>query len=74
MVEKSKLPKLTLIAARKNVGLTQVNAAKMLKVSVTTLKNWEKGATYPNQPEIERICHLYNVCYDCLNFLPKNFA
>lgn len=74
MVEKAKLPKLTLMAARKNVGLTQVEAAKRLGVSVTTVQNWERGNTYPNQPEIEKICSLYNVCYDCLKFLPFKSA
>ena len=72
MEKRTILPKISLLAARKNAGLTQVEAAKGLGVAVTTLKNWEKSITYPNQPEIEKLCSLYNVCYDCLNFCPKN--
>lgn len=70
MLENLNLPKITLMAARKNAGLTQIDAAKMLNIGVTTLQNWEKGKTYPNQPEIEKLCKLYNIRYDYINFLP----
>lgn len=62
--------KMTLSAARKNVGLTQSNAAKALGVSTSTLQNWEKGTTYPNQPEIDKICNLYKIPYSCISFNP----
>lgn len=62
--------KITLKAARKNVGLTQVEAAKILGIASSTLRNWENGITYPGQPEIEKLCALYNLKYDCINFLP----
>ena len=67
-----KIPKLTLMAARKNVGLTQVEAAKRLGVGLSTLQSWERGVTYPDQPEIELLCALYGVTYDCLKFCPRN--
>ena len=63
-------PKITLKAARKNVGLTQIDAAKVLGIAPSTLRNWENGITYPGQPEIEKLCALYNLKYDYINFLP----
>lgn len=64
--------KITLFAARKNIGLTQVEAAKQLGVSKSTLQNWESAKTFPNQPEIERLCKLYNLRYERINFCPSN--
>ncbi len=63
-------PKITLGAARKNVGLTQMEAARKLGIAPSTLRSWERGITYPEQPEIERICARYNLKYDYINFLP----
>ena len=65
-------PKITLSAARKNVGLTQIAAAKRLGIATSTLRSWEQGITYPGQPEIEKLCALYNLKYDYINFLPNN--
>lgn len=61
--------KMTLKAARVNVGLDQKTAAKKLKVSNTTLGNWEKGISAPKPDKIDLICNLYNVNYDNLIFL-----
>ena len=60
--------KITCKAARINAGLTLQEAAEMLGVSVSTLKNWECGKTYPRQPAIERMCILYNRSYDSIKF------
>jgi DNA-binding transcriptional regulator YiaG len=70
MTEKLSEPKITLMAARKNIGLTQVEAAKQLSVATSTLQSWERGITHPNRPEIDRLCSLYNLRYDCINFSP----
>lgn len=64
-------PKITLSAARKNVGLTQIEAAKRLGIATSTLRSWEQGITYPGQPYIEKLCTLYNLKYDYINFLPN---
>lgn len=62
------MSKLTLKAARVNIGLSQKDAAKKLKVSNKTLSNWENGTTMPRPDKIDAICDLYNVSYDALNF------
>ena len=64
--------KMTLEAARVNAGYTQKEAAKLLGISNQTLCNWENGVTFPNAQQIDRICELYGVSYDNLNFLPNN--
>lgn len=62
------MPKMTLEAARRNAKLTQAEAAKKLDVAVSTLRNWEKGNTFPKQPAIEKMCELYGVPYDYISF------
>lgn len=62
------MPKMTLEAARRNAKLTQVEAAKELNVAPSTLRNWEKGITFPKQPAIEKMCELYGVPYDYISF------
>jgi DNA-binding XRE family transcriptional regulator len=39
--------KMTLEAARRNVGLTQKEAAEKLGISNKTLGSWENGITFP---------------------------
>lgn len=62
------MSQITLKAARVNAGLTQLAAADKLNVSVSTLKNWECGKTFPKQPQIEALCELYGVSYDNIFF------
>lgn len=62
------MPQITLKAARVNAGLTQAEAAKKINVSTSTLKNWEKGATFPKQPHILKICEVYGIQYDHIFF------
>ena len=59
---------ITLESARVNKKLTQEQAAELLGVAVGTLRNWENGVTYPNQPQIERICEVYELSYDNIIF------
>ena len=66
------MAKMTLKAARVNVGLDQKTAAKELNVSNTTLGNWERGISAPKQDKIDLICNLYKVSYDDLIFLTTN--
>lgn len=64
--------KISLKAARINAGLSQKEAAKLLKVSNKTLQSWESGKTAPGAKYIDAICVLYHVSYDDINFLPTN--
>lgn len=62
------MPQITLKAARVNAGYTQEAAAKLLDISISTLKNWEKGKTFPKQPQIMKLCSIYNLEYDNIFF------
>lgn len=62
------MPKLTLKAARVNAGYTQQQVAKKTGYSLSTIRNWESGKTYPKQPAIEKLCNLYKVPYDYIEF------
>lgn len=64
--------KVTLKAARTNVGLTQQEAADKIGVTVDTMSNWERAKSFPNALQIRRIEEVYGVPYDNLIFLPSN--
>ena len=68
------LPRMTLRAARVNVGLSQKKAASLLGVSNCTLSKWERGVCMPKANQIESICNLYGVSYDMLIFLSLKLA
>lgn len=64
--------KISLKAARVNAGMTQAVAASNIGVSLSTIKLWEAGKTFPSQPMIEKMCEVYDVQYDQLKFFcPK---
>ena len=62
------MDKLTLAALRVNAGISQESVAKHCGVAPSTVRNWEKGRTYPKQQKIELLCQLYGVSYDNINF------
>ena len=62
--------KITLKSARYNVGMSRQEVADAVGVSYSTIKNWELGVSFPKQPQIEKLCTIYKVPYDGLNFLP----
>lgn len=64
------MKKITLKSARVNAGLTQEQAAPIIGIGLSTLKKWEKGETYPTPPYIDKMCELYGVNYDNINFKP----
>jgi transcriptional regulator with XRE-family HTH domain len=59
---------MSLAAARKNANLTQEQVAVIMNVARSTVRNWEKGVTYPKQPAIEKMCEIYGTSYDCIRF------
>lgn len=70
-----KLPiQISLKAARVNVGMTQKEAGKAIGVSQDVISNWERGITYPNVEQIQRIEKAYKISYDNLIFLPAKYG
>lgn len=63
------MSKISLKAARVNAKMRQTDVALELDVAVSTVRNWETGKTFPKQPVIEKLCELYGVSYDNIDFL-----
>ena len=61
---------MSLKAARINKGLTQREAALLIGVSVPTIANYEKGASFPDVPTIMKIEEVYGLPYSEINFFP----
>lgn len=62
---------MSLKAARINKNLTQREAALLIGVSVPTMANYEKGASFPDVPIIMKIEKVYGLPYSEINFFPK---
>lgn len=62
--------KLTLKAARVNVGLTQKELAKLMNKSETTIINWEKGSIEDIKiKDFKKLCEVLKVDINQLIFL-----
>ena len=57
------MSKYTLKTARELNGLKQKDAAKLLGISVDTLRNYERGKSYPDIPILKKIEELYKLPY-----------
>lgn len=68
------MSKYTLKTARELNGLKQKDAAKLLGISVDTLRNYERGKSYPDIPILRKIESVYGVPYDRLIFLSLDFG
>ena len=62
--------KFTLKTIREMRGLSQIDAAKAIGISVDTLSNYERGKSYPDIPVLRKIEKTYNIKYNQLIFLP----
>lgn len=62
---------MSLKAARINKNLTQREAALLIGVSVATMANYEKGASFPDVPVIMKIEKVYGLPYSEINFFPQ---
>ena len=51
---------------RRKMGLTQTELADMLYVSNKTVSKWERGAGYPETPQLVRLADLFGVSLDTL--------
>ncbi len=65
---------ISLKSARVNSKLTQEEAAKKIGVSKNTLLNWERGKSFPDVIKIRMIEKVYNISYNDIDFLPKNYT
>lgn len=66
--------KFTLKTIREMRGLSQIDAAKAIGISVDTLSNYERGKSYPDIPVLRKIEKTYNIKYNQLIFLPLNYG
>lgn len=55
---------ISLKAARVNANLTQRETAKKMNIDRATLINWENGKTFPNAPQLIRLCEIYGIGID----------
>lgn len=60
--------KVTLTAARINVGLTQAEASALIGISKATLAKYESGKTSPTIPTLKKMCQVYRVPLDAISF------
>ena len=67
------MSKYTLKTARELNGLKQKDAAKLLGISVDTLRNYERGKSYPDIPILKKIEKLYKLPYSRIIFLPVDY-
>ena len=57
---------LNLIKLRKKQGLTQAQLAEKLYVSNKTVSKWERGAGYPDFPQLVRLAKILGTSIDAL--------
>jgi len=66
--------RMTLKTARELANYSQAEAAQLIGVSSDTLRNYEKGKSYPDIPTLRKIEDAYNVTYNQIIFLPLDFG
>lgn len=66
------IEKVTLPVARKIASLTQKQLAFELKVSESTVVNWEKGRSEPTVNQAQKISEVTGVPLDSIIFLTAN--
>lgn len=64
--------KFSLRAARVNADLKQTEASEKLGIAPKTLIGYERGYRSPTIDVVMKMCELYNVGIDQLNFLPRD--
>lgn len=66
--------KISLKAARVNVGLTQNDVAKRVGVNKGTIVNYEKYRTIPDIETAKKLANIYGLSVNDLIFLPSDCA
>ncbi|KRL02495.1 helix-turn-helix transcriptional regulator [Liquorilactobacillus capillatus] len=64
--------KITLEAARRNAGYSQIDAAKLMGVHPQTISAWEKDSTNLSIPEANKIASIYKIPADMIFFGNRN--
>lgn len=64
------MPRISLEAARVNAKLTMDELAKILRVSKTTIYNWESGRSEPTLSQLRKISELSGIPMDFI-FVPE---
>lgn len=55
---------------RKSNGLSQLDIANKLNISVTTYNRWENGVSFPESDSIEKLATIYNIRSTALFYDP----
>ncbi len=63
----------TLKELRIRANLIQAEAAPKIGVTVQTLRNWERYATFPDLMQLKKICEVYGCSLDSI-FIPDTLA
>ena len=66
--------KMTLRAARAQAGVTRKKVAERLGVNVGTIWRWERGIMSPPADVAEKICALYGVAFEDIDWGKKGGA
>lgn len=64
--------KITMEAARRNVGYSQNDAAKLMGVHPQTISAWEKDSTNLSITEVNKIASIYKLPIDMIFFGNRN--
>lgn len=57
---------LRLINLRKQLGISQAQAAREMGLSINALNNYERNVRLPNREAMKKLCDYYRVTYDYL--------
>ncbi|WP_419154665.1 helix-turn-helix domain-containing protein [Weissella bombi] len=58
----------TLAQLRAGMRWSQKETATALDISTSSWNKWETGKSFPTQPNIDKILHVFNVKYDDVIF------
>ncbi len=64
--------RVTIKAARVNVGLNQADFAKAIGVGLRTVQSWESGASSPRADKMPEICAVLKCEIEDIIFLPSS--
>lgn len=54
---------------RLDAGYTQAEAANLMRVTITTISNWETGRKLPTLDNLNRVAQAYRIPESYINFL-----